>query len=86
MPLILAFYCIVGGSEPLPDFRQDLYTRVLKHIITARWRGSDDTPLPDAGTCLPIAAGLGMGGGNQPPCFRDRYVGGRLPYRTRPGR
>ena len=22
MPLILAFYCIVGGGEPLPDFRR----------------------------------------------------------------
>src|SRR5208282_5016807 len=29
VPLILAFYCIVGGTGPLPEFRRDLYTRVL---------------------------------------------------------
>jgi len=27
VPLILAFYCVVGGGQPLPDFRRDLYTR-----------------------------------------------------------
>ena len=51
VPLILAFYCIVGGSEPLPDFRRDLYTRVLKRMLTGRWRGSDD-PQPDVDACL----------------------------------
>ena len=51
VPLILAFYCIVGGNGPLPDFRRDLYTRVLKRMLTGRWRGNDDRQ-PDADTCL----------------------------------
>ena len=40
VPLILAFYCIVGGSEPLPAFRRDLYAKVLNRMLTGRWRGS----------------------------------------------
>ena len=51
VPLILAFYCIVGGTEPLPDFRHDLYTKVLNRMLTGRWRGDDDRQ-PDADTCL----------------------------------
>ena len=51
VPLILAFYCIVGGTGPLPDFRRDLYTRVLNRMLTGRWRGDDDRQ-PDADTCL----------------------------------
>ena len=51
MPLILAFYCIVGGGEPLPEFRRDLYTKVLNRMLTGRWRGSGDRQ-PDVGTCL----------------------------------
>ena len=51
MPLILAFYCIVGGTGPLPDFRRDLYTRVLNRMLTGRWRDDDDRQ-PDADTCL----------------------------------
>jgi hypothetical protein len=51
VPLILAWYCIVGGSQPLPAFRRDLYSRVLKRMLTGRWRGSDDRR-PGVGTCL----------------------------------
>ena len=51
VPLMLAFYCIVGGTGPLPDFRRDLYTRVLNRMLTGRWRDDDDRR-PDAGTCL----------------------------------
>jgi hypothetical protein len=51
VPLILAFYCIVAGSGPLPEFRRDLYTRVLRRMLTGRWRGDDDRQ-PDADTCL----------------------------------
>ena len=47
VPLILAFYCIIGGGEPLPDFRCDLYARVLKRILSGRGRGGDDCR-PDA--------------------------------------
>jgi hypothetical protein len=51
VPLILAFYCILGGSGPLPEFRHDLYARVLKRILIGRWRGDDDC-LPDVDACL----------------------------------
>ena len=51
MPLILAFYCIVGGSGPLPEFRRDLYARVLRRVLTGRWRGDDDRE-PDTDSCL----------------------------------
>ena len=51
VPLVLAFYCIVGGREPLPDFRRDLYTRVLNRMLTGRWRGDDDRQ-PNVGACL----------------------------------
>ena len=51
VPLMLAFYCIVGGTGPLPEFRRDLYTKVLNRMLTGRWRGDEDRQ-PDAGTCL----------------------------------
>ena len=51
VPLILAFYCIVSGTDPLPDFRRDLYSRVLKRMLTGRWRGSHHRQL-DVGACL----------------------------------
>ena len=51
VPLILAFYCIVGGTGPLPDFRRDLYTKVLNRMLTGRWRDDDDRQ-PDADACL----------------------------------
>ena len=49
MPLILAFYCIVGGDQPLPGRRADLYDKVIRRMLTGRWRGSGDRDLdPDA--------------------------------------
>ena len=51
VPLILAFYCILGGTRPLPEFRRDLYTKVLNRMLTGRWRDDDDRQ-PDADTCL----------------------------------
>ena len=51
VPLILAFYCVAGGSGPLPEFRRDLYASVLKRMLTGSWRGSGDRR-PDADTCL----------------------------------
>ena len=51
VPLMLAFYCIVGGTGPLPELRRDLYTKVLNRMLTGRWRDDDDRQ-PDAGTCL----------------------------------
>ena len=51
VPLILAFYCIIGGTGPLPGFRRDLYTKVLNRMLTGRWRDDDDRQ-PDVDTCL----------------------------------
>lgn len=51
LPLILAFYCIIGGDQPLPEFRRDLYTSVLRRLLHGTWRGYEDT-LPDIDTCL----------------------------------
>jgi len=50
VPLILAFYCIVGGTQPLPEFRAQLYAKVLARLLTSRWRGTG--PQPDPDTCL----------------------------------
>jgi hypothetical protein len=41
IPLILAFYCIVGAGQPLPIRRSDLYTKVIRRMLTGRWRGDD---------------------------------------------
>jgi NACHT domain len=53
VPLILTFYCIVGGGEPLPEFRHDLHRKVLSRLLTGRWRDSADQR-PDVGKCLYI--------------------------------
>ena len=44
VPLILAFYCIISGSEPLPEFRHDLFSRVLRRMLTGLWRDSSVPP------------------------------------------
>ncbi|MGO9082368.1 MAG: NACHT domain-containing protein [Streptosporangiaceae bacterium] len=51
VPLILAFYCLIGGSEQLPEFRRDIYASVLKRMLTGRWRGSSNRQ-PDLRACL----------------------------------
>jgi tetratricopeptide (TPR) repeat protein len=53
VPLILAFYCILGGDQPLPEFRHELYTSVLPYLFTAPWHGiSGRPPEPDVRACL----------------------------------
>ena len=42
VPLILAFYCIIG-SKTLPVFRYELYDKVLNRMLTGGWRGGDGT-------------------------------------------
>ena len=74
VPLMLAFYCIVGGTGPLPDFRRDLYTKVLDRMLTGRWRGDDDRQ-PDAGTCLRTLRAWAWDGASQSPRLRRRDVG-----------
>jgi hypothetical protein len=51
VPLILTYCCIIGGDQPLPDLRRDLYAMVLKRMLTGRWRDSCDRD-PDVAACL----------------------------------
>jgi hypothetical protein len=44
VPLILAFYCIIGAGQ-LPDRRADLYARVIGRMLTGRWRGDSRADL-----------------------------------------
>ena len=39
VPLILAFYCIIGGNEALPELRHEVFSRVLRLMLAGRWRG-----------------------------------------------
>ncbi|WP_300613471.1 NACHT domain-containing protein [Trebonia sp.] len=66
IPLILAFYCIVGGREPLPVFRHDLYAKVLRRMLTGRWR-SDYDRHPDVDTCLSALRALAWSGATSHP-------------------
>jgi hypothetical protein len=66
VPLILAFYCIVGGSEVLPDFQRDLISKVLNRMLTGRWRNDDDRQ-PDLQTCLEILRAWAWSGATSHP-------------------
>jgi hypothetical protein len=55
VPLILAFYCIIGGGQPLPSRRTDLYEAVIDQMLIGPWRGSahqDPDREPDLDTCV----------------------------------
>ena len=69
VPLILALYCLLGGKEPLPDAKRDLYKRVLKRMLTGRWRGSDDNQ-PDVDTCLRALRAWAWAGATSHPISR----------------
>ena len=63
VPLILAFYCIIGGDQLLPEFRRELYTKVLNRLFTGIWRGSDaHPPEPDVRTCLELLRSWSLSG------------------------
>jgi hypothetical protein len=53
VPLILAFFCILGSTSPLPESRRELYGLVIRRILTGRWRDGDDQP-PGLESCLVI--------------------------------
>ena len=55
VPLILSFYCMIGGSQPLPTRRAELYGKVIVRMLTGRWRGSDNhDPDVNPEACLEI--------------------------------
>ena len=75
MPLILAFYCIVGGDQLLPSRRADLYAKVIRRMLTGRWRGSGDWR-PGPG-CVPgDPSRLGLVCGGQRSGIGGRHLGG----------
>ena len=79
VPLILAFYCIIGGDQPLPGRRADLYAKVIRRMLTGRWRGSGDQR-PGPG-CVPgDPSRLGLVRGGQRPGIGSRRLGGRVPH------
>ena len=51
IPLILAFYCLIGDGQLLPERRSDLYARVIRRMLTGRWRDSRYRD-PDGDACL----------------------------------
>lgn len=50
-PLILAFYCIIGGDKPLSAGSADLHAMVINRMLAAPWRGSR-TQAPNLSGCL----------------------------------
>ena len=38
VPLILTFYCIIGGEEPLPKTRHKVHELVLWRLLSGLWR------------------------------------------------
>ena len=58
VPLLLTFYCILGGNQPLPDRRAELYAQVIRRMLTGRWRGSSNwDPEWDPAACMDTLRG-----------------------------
>jgi hypothetical protein len=69
VPLILAFYCIIGGKNPLPDRRNELYPLVIRRMLTGRWHGGHvgNSQKPDLKACLrQLQAWAWSGASNHP--------------------
>jgi len=52
VPLILAFYCILGGQQ-LPESRHELYGQVINRMLHAPWRPGAGHP-PDLDKCRAV--------------------------------
>ena len=52
VPLILAFYCILGGQQ-LPESRHELYSQVINRMLHAPWRPGGGHP-PDLDKCRAV--------------------------------
>ena len=82
MPLILAFYCILGSDRilsdapPLPAFRHKLYKQVINRMLHGPWR-SRQRPPAGPGRMPGGTIDLGLAWGDrEPPGLRCRAVGG----------
>jgi hypothetical protein len=53
VPLILTFYCMLGGDEELPGRRFELCAKVIRRLLTGRWRTGGKPDL-DQDECLSI--------------------------------
>ena len=53
VPLILAFYCIIGRDGRFPESRSDLYSKILRRMLTSGWR-SDRIQQADIEACIGI--------------------------------
>jgi hypothetical protein len=83
VPLILAFYCVIGGTEPLPSRRAGLLSKVIRRMLTGRWRGSTDQDLNRA-ACLETLRGWAWIAAEQDPIsgvgtWRDEFSTERVP-------
>jgi hypothetical protein len=44
VPLTLTLLCIMGGNEPLPRFRRELFARAVNRLLTGSWRHAPPGP------------------------------------------
>ena len=66
VPLILAFYCILGGQQSLPEFRHELYKQVINRMLHALWRSSGGSP-PDPEACRAALRAWALQGAENDP-------------------
>ena len=66
VPLILTFYCLIGADEPLPSHRSDLYPKVIRRMLTGRWRDRRDDDV-DVDACLGTLHGWAWSGATSDP-------------------
>jgi hypothetical protein len=67
VPLVLAFYCIIGGAQPLPGRTSVLHAMVIRRMLTGRWRNSSARHDPDPGECLPVLRAWAWSGATKDP-------------------
>jgi NACHT domain len=66
VPLILAFYCIVSDAQLLPEFRHRLFRKVVRRLLTGRWRDGHDAK-PDVDNCLRVLREWAWSGATSDP-------------------
>src|SRR5262249_16379581 len=57
---------IVGGDQPLPGRRAELYSKVIRRMLTGRWCGSGDRD-PDLDECLDTLRGWAWSAASSDP-------------------